>query len=148
MSYSILLDSCLSCSTHALPIRGRFSRDLCLFKRARKGPRFAFPPTVCHGISNNCSRVLLRFLKHPCRLSVEAVAAMVSIPSVYMFAIFADSLAQSALSSWIIHRESIQRWPISSPRQSVMASWKVLGKVDHTTFCVSAGRELFVNVRG
>jgi hypothetical protein len=60
--------------------------------------------------------------KHPDESPADTVADKVSDACSYMSAIFADSAAQSSLSFWTIHSESIHIKLMPSRNVSVMAS--------------------------
>jgi len=72
--------------------------------------------------------------KQPPSGLADFVAAIVRTAFVYMEAIFADSLSQSVLSSWIIQRESIHKYLNPRRRTNVIVSWKVLGIISHGIF--------------
>ena len=67
--------------------------------------------------------------KQPYESPADTVADIVSEACSYMSAIFADSVAQSSLSFWIMHSESIHMKLRPSKEVTVIASWKVFGKV-------------------
>jgi hypothetical protein len=57
------------------------------------------------------------------------VAAITPMAFLYTSFILCDSVRQSSVSSWMMHKESIQRYLISNHFTAKIASWNVFGSL-------------------